>query len=162
MNMTSPSQRSIENIYGRILEAVFNPKKYSQDVVNMKGTLVDTTITVWEEVKRKLLPTPAKFHYVFTMRELSRVFQGIFTVANKPEYDVIKDCSKMKNKIGSQLFIVALWRHECVRVFEDKLINIKDKKTFHDVLDRVTKEKFKDALGYDEDQLMFEELFCDF
>ena len=89
MNMTSPSQRSIENIYGRILEAVFNPKKYSPDVVGMRNVLVDTTISVWEEVKRKLLPTPAKFHYVFTMRELSRVFQGIFTVANKPEYKVI-------------------------------------------------------------------------
>jgi len=29
INMTPPSTRSIENIYGRILEALFNPKKYS-------------------------------------------------------------------------------------------------------------------------------------
>lgn len=36
MNMTSPSQRSIENIYGRILEALFNPKSYSPEIIQMK------------------------------------------------------------------------------------------------------------------------------
>jgi dynein heavy chain len=74
LNMTSPSQRSIENIYGRILEALFNPKKYSAEVINMRPMLIDATITLWEQVKRRLLPTPAKFHYTFNIRELSRVF----------------------------------------------------------------------------------------
>jgi dynein heavy chain len=48
LNMTSPSQRSIENIYGRILEALFNPKKYGQEVINMRPLLIDATITLWE------------------------------------------------------------------------------------------------------------------
>jgi len=74
MNMTSPSQRSIENIYGKILEVLFNPKKYTAEIINMKGLLIDATITLWEQIKRRLLPTPAKFHYIFNIRELSRVF----------------------------------------------------------------------------------------
>jgi len=91
INMTPPSTRSIENIYGRILEVLFNPKKYSNEVINMKTYLVDATISIWDAVKKRLLPTPQKFHYVFTIRELARVFQGICTVAAKPEYKVIKD-----------------------------------------------------------------------
>ena len=81
INMTPPSQKSIENIYGRILEVLFNPKKYSYEVTQMRVPLIDATITIWDAVKRRLLPSPAKFHYTFTIRELARVFQGICKVA---------------------------------------------------------------------------------
>ena len=74
LNMTLPSQKSIENIYGKILSILFNPKKYTAEVLNMQGILIDTTIALWESVRKRLLPTPAKFHYVFNIRELSRVF----------------------------------------------------------------------------------------
>lgn len=89
INMTPPSQKSVENIYGKILEAIFNPKKYNPEVINMRPLLIDATIAIWESTKKRLLPTPAKFHYTFTLRELARVFGGIFTVANKPEHKVI-------------------------------------------------------------------------
>jgi hypothetical protein len=39
------------------------------------------TITLWNKVQAKMLPTPAKFHYLFNMRELSKVFQGITLAA---------------------------------------------------------------------------------
>jgi dynein heavy chain len=35
------------------------------------------TVTLWNKIQAKMLPTPAKFHYLFNMRELSKVFQGI-------------------------------------------------------------------------------------
>jgi dynein heavy chain len=162
INMTPPSQRAVENIYGKILEAIFNPKKYSQEVIGMRPFLIDATITVWDAVKRRLLPTPAKFHYNFTLRELARVFGGIFVVASKPEFGVIKDCLNIKEKIRPELFLISLWRHECDRTFVDKLINYADKKTFKDMLDRVTKEKFRDSLGFEDEQLMTDNIFCDF
>mmetsp|Transcript_44445 Transcript_44445/g.32531 ORF Transcript_44445/g.32531 Transcript_44445/m.32531 type:complete len:170 (-) Transcript_44445:605-1114(-) len=68
----------------------------------------------------------------------------------------------MKEKVKSEFFLLALWRHECERVFEDKLINYNDKKRFHDMMDRVTKDKFRDVLGVDDDQLMTSQLFADF
>ena len=117
----------------------------------MKSFLIDATITVWDAVKRRLLPTPAKFHYNFTLRELARVFGGIFVVASKPEFGVIKDCLNMKEKMRPELFLISLWRHECERTFIDKLINYPDKKTFKDMLDRVTKEKFRDSLGFEDE-----------
>ena len=82
-NMTSPSVKSIENIYGRILTLLFNPRKFKEDVLSAKDILTDATITLWDLVRKKLLPTPTKFHYVFNIRELSRVFQGIAGVAKR-------------------------------------------------------------------------------
>lgn len=74
INMTPPSNKAVGDIYGSVLGALFNPKKYTQDVINMKTLLIDATIAVWETVGKRLLPTPAKFHYLFTIRELARVF----------------------------------------------------------------------------------------
>lgn len=162
INMTPPSQKAIEDIYGRILTILFNPKRYSAEVVAMKTHLIDATISIWDMVKRRLLPTPAKFHYTFTIRELARVFQGICGVAQKHEYKVIEKCSNIKEKIRSELFLIALWRHECDRTFIDKLTNNPDKKIFSDMLDRVTKEKFRDSLGFEDDQLMTNYFFADF
>lgn len=44
----------------------------------------------------------------------------------------------------SELFLIALWRHECDRTFVDKLTTNGDKKIFSDMLDKITKEKFRD------------------
>jgi len=164
INMTPPSVRSIENIYGKILEALFNPKKYAAcpEVVQMKGYLVDATIAIWDAVKKRLLPTPAKFHYTFTIRELASVFSGICTVASQPQYKVIQNGSAIKTKMRSELFLIALWRHECDRTFIDKLISNGDKKVFSELLDRITKEKFRDSLDFSDEQLMTNYLFADF
>jgi dynein heavy chain, axonemal len=162
MNMTLPSQRSIENIYGKILEQLFHPKRYAPEVIAMRAPLIDATIALWTTVKNRLLPTPAKFHYTFNIRELSRVFQGICAVAAKHEYEVIKKCLYIKEKIRQEQFLIGLWRHECERVFEDKLISNADKKIFHDILDKTTKERFKDSLGLEDEQLLTSYLFADF
>ena len=70
--------------------------------------------------------------------------------------------SKLKEKPTPQLFLIGLWRHEAQRTFVDKLSNMPDKKTFDDILNKVTKERFRDSLGYEDEQLMTDYLFADF
>ncbi len=93
-----------------------NPFKVVE-VWNAARKLVEMTVIVWNKVKAKMLPTPAKFHYIFNLRDLSRVFQGIFMC---PVADVLK----------TEGDIYALWKHEAHRVFADRLINMQDKEWF--------------------------------
>ena len=158
-NCVPPSQRSVDNIYGTILKALFNPKKYG-DVINAINTLTDATISVWNTIKRTLLPTPAKFHYIFNMRELSRVFQGCVRTVENPKFKVIHNSV---NKLKSDMFVVGLWRHECLRVFQDKLTNEADKQTFAGILDKFSVEKFKDVVNHqNEEELHVNLMFANF
>jgi dynein heavy chain len=113
-NMVLPSQTSVENIYGSIMKAKFTVKSGAKSaVIECSKHLTGATIDVWDQVKSKLLPTPSRFHYLFNMRELSRVFQGIMECP----VDCIKD----------EAALVALWKHETTRVFADKLSRQIDK-----------------------------------
>jgi len=123
MNMTTPSQRSVENIYGAILTHLFNPKKYSGNIIAMRPFLIDATIGIWDAVRRRLLPTPTKFHYSFNIRDLARIFGGICRVVQQHQYKVIQTSTQMREKVSPELFLIILWRHESARTFVDKLIN---------------------------------------
>ena len=76
-----------------------------------------------------MLPTPSKFHYIFNLRDLSRVFQGLFMC---PAPDVIK----------TEEDLLALWMYECLRVFADRLVNKEDKAWLDDVVSATIRKSF--------------------
>ena len=55
------------------MQGRFDPDFYEKEVVDVAAKLVPMTIALWNKVQGKMLPTPAKFHYLFNMRELSKV-----------------------------------------------------------------------------------------
>lgn len=63
-----------------------------------------------------MLPTPAKFHYVFNLRDLSRIWQGMLTIQGL-------ECQTIST-------ILKLWRHECIRVIADRFTNSTDREWF--------------------------------
>ena len=112
-----PSLGAINNIFGSIMEGRLSTKSpfhaVSAQVAAAVSKLTEATIELWQRTSNKMLPTPAKFHYSWNMREISRVFGGMFMA----DRSVITD----------EIYLINLWRHECERVFSDKLINATDK-----------------------------------
>eukprot|EP00762_Andalucia_godoyi_P004467 ANDGO_08124.mRNA.1 Dynein gamma chain len=106
-NVTLPSTVSVERIYGAMSAGHFCAERgFAAPVVEAAKLLPRFTRVLWEATKKKMLPTPAKFHYIFNLRDLSRTFQGIL----KSEHDVIK----------TKTDLFRLWRHECERVLPDR------------------------------------------
>jgi len=51
-----------------------------EDFEKLSGELVKATMNVYKQAIASLLPTPAKSHYIFNLRDFSRVVVGICLV----------------------------------------------------------------------------------
>ncbi|XP_036671579.3 dynein axonemal heavy chain 3 isoform X3 [Drosophila suzukii] len=88
-------------------------KGYPEKVALLSRGLSEAMVSVYREAIRSFLPTPAKSHYSFSLRDITRVFQGIVMVPPKRMPD--------PEKLGR------LWAHETYRVFYDRLVDQKDR-----------------------------------
>ena len=61
----------------------------NSSLVQFYDQLTLTTISVFHTISAELLPTPAKSHYTFNLRDLSKVFQGIL-MADAAKTEVLK------------------------------------------------------------------------
>lgn len=78
---------SLVKIFGSILEWYFInlPQSLPPVITKLKDTIVSSTIELYNKVQtsKELLPTPAKSHYIYNLRDLSKVFQGITKASNR-------------------------------------------------------------------------------
>ena len=56
----------------------------ARDVAGAAPQAVTATLEVYGTVCKDLLPTPAKSHYTFNLRDLAKVFQG--TLMGSPKF----------------------------------------------------------------------------
>eukprot|EP00003_Mantamonas_plastica_P000096 TRINITY_DN1008_c0_g2_i7.p1 TRINITY_DN1008_c0_g2~~TRINITY_DN1008_c0_g2_i7.p1 ORF type:complete len:3819 (+),score=1555.84 TRINITY_DN1008_c0_g2_i7:2346-13802(+) len=116
-NCTMPEDASIDRINGLILEGFFSGERGFNNIVQDTVTkLAVMTRRLWQNVKGEYLSKPDTFHYVFNLRDMSRVAEGLLNVT--PEV--------VKSEDG----LFSLWWHECCRVFQDRFTNEADIERF--------------------------------
>lgn len=115
--MNLPDNDSIDKIFRAVGEGHYNVKRgFVPSVRNLVKKLIPLTRLLWLSTRNKLLPTPAKFHYVFSLRDLSRIWQGMI--------------STLSTVILGENTLIQLWKHECTRVFSDRFTIEADKEWF--------------------------------
>eukprot|EP00961_Rhodomonas_salina_P154652 2083222-Rhodomonas_salina.1 len=134
LNISPPSQGVLKVIFSSILEGHLGD--FANDVKLLCKSSVDASIEIYEKISAEMLPTPAKSHYTFNLRDLSKVFQGILSC-------------KVMNCPNAQVF-AKLWTHENQRVFQDRLINTEDKDIFARWLHELLKRKFSMDWDFEE------------
>ncbi|RYE83177.1 MAG: hypothetical protein EOO65_04375, partial [Methanosarcinales archaeon] len=157
-NMVLPSLASIDDMYGQMLRGRFSEREFSAQLIQTAAKLTSATIELWRRTKAKMLPTPAKFHYVFNLRELSRVFQGVLLTPK----EVVKTGGQQSPSADQSLNLLRLWKHECARVFEDKLTNNADKTWYQHAVEEVIASAYaQPTAAAVKDEFFFVDFFRD-
>ncbi|XP_043967273.1 dynein axonemal heavy chain 10 [Gambusia affinis] len=122
-----PSLESLRLIYASILKG--HTKQFEDAIQKVCDKVTDCTLELYNLIIKDLPPTPSKFHYIFNLRDLSRVYNGM--VLTKPEIFV------------TVTQFVRVWRNECLRIFHDRLIDETDKTLVQGHIKNLVEEHFK-------------------
>uniref|UniRef100_A0A8D0L4V2 Dynein axonemal heavy chain 11 n=1 Tax=Sphenodon punctatus TaxID=8508 RepID=A0A8D0L4V2_SPHPU len=72
-----PSADALNTIYSKILDFHFQRHPFNPLVLKSSPAVVQAAIWLHQTMVQNFLPTAIKFHYIFNLRDLSNVFQGI-------------------------------------------------------------------------------------
>ncbi|KAJ1332384.1 hypothetical protein BSLG_008688 [Batrachochytrium salamandrivorans] len=127
INITFPNDFSLFQIYSSIIEG--HTAIFSEDVQRAVSKLTPMTLKLYADISKTLMPTPSKFHYIFNLRDISRIYEGILMAA--PDYfDHGKQFSR-------------LWRNEAMRVFYDRLVTDSDREFVSKLINTLVLDNFE-------------------
>ncbi|XP_062273833.1 dynein axonemal heavy chain 10 [Scomber scombrus] len=122
-----PAVESLHLIYASIIKGHTTPFEDSIRKVCDKVTIC--TLELYNSIIKDLPPTPSKFHYIFNLRDLSRVYNGL--ILTQPD------------RFLTVTQFVRVWRNECLRIFHDRLIDETDKALVQGHIKNLIDEHFK-------------------
>ncbi|XP_069502374.1 dynein axonemal heavy chain 2 [Ambystoma mexicanum] len=114
INMTFPTESQIKRIFGTMINQKL--QDFEEEVKPIGNIVTQATVDAYNAFIQRFLPTPAKIHYLFNLRDISKVFQGMLR-AKRDFHD-------------TKAAITRLWIHECFRVFSDRLVDNNDMEVF--------------------------------
>ena len=126
----------MSTIFSRILEWHFSVKNaFDGDFNKLIKPMIQGTLRIFHWAENTLLPTPSKSHYLFNLRNFSRVIQGV--------------CPSTPLSVAASADIKQLWVHEVLRVYYDRLVD----ETDHQIMFEQLRETVKTDFNTDSDKL---------
>ncbi|KFP76630.1 Dynein heavy chain 7, axonemal, partial [Apaloderma vittatum] len=125
------SDETMVRIFSTIVAFYLRASEFSTEFLTVGNQIVNATLEVYKEAIKNLLPTPAKSHYTFNLRDFSRVIHGCLLIKRK----------SVESKHG----MIRLFVHEVFRVFYDRLVEDNDRAWLFTLMKDIVKEHFKEA-----------------
>lgn len=75
--MPQASPQILAKIFSSMLDGFLKANNYSEGVTACSLPIIDSSIEIYSKISEELRATPAKFHYMFNLRDVSKIIQGI-------------------------------------------------------------------------------------
>jgi dynein heavy chain len=133
INTMFPSDSQVVRIFDAILMTKFTD--FDNEIRQLSPNIALATLNVYKTVSSDFLATPEKFHYLFNIRDVAKVIQGILMAG--------------RSTIQTPEGMIRLWVHECQRVFADRFVRTKsnDEGKFFEILAAKSNECFQKDLS---------------
>lgn len=112
VDATMPPADSIEAILSAQVKNLLSPANGFSGALasdELATSMAKASVAVFNFVAATFKPTPVEFHYIFTLKDLSRLFAGLCLAANP-------------TRLASVAHVAALLTHELLRTFGDRLV----------------------------------------
>uniref|UniRef100_A0A182IR22 AAA+ ATPase domain-containing protein n=1 Tax=Anopheles atroparvus TaxID=41427 RepID=A0A182IR22_ANOAO len=126
INILFPNDDTLHHIYISILKG--HLQSFAGELSEHAHKLINITLALFKTLVTKLPPTPSKFHYIFNMKDLSRIFAGMLQI--HPSF------------FKETRHLVRVWRNEFSRVICDRLINEHDQQFLVEQISEQIMEQF--------------------
>lgn len=131
-NILFPEEESIHTIYAQIFADAYKAFPFYEE--HLSSAITDMTLSLYQNLVTSLPATPAKFHYIFNLRDLSRVYEGL--------------CRATPEKFPTVDSVIRLWRNEIIRVFIDRMSDLQDKTFVNSLLEEKINRTFPGSKEY--------------
>ncbi len=128
VSFTNFDDDTLKRIFNTILHWYFGNNGFPADIVKLENKLVTGTLEIYQKAIEELRPTPMKSHYLFNLRDFSKVILGI--------------CMSDKDRVNEVDQMTRLWMHEVWRVFADRLVSDEDKLLLFEHIKEIVRKTF--------------------
>uniref|UniRef100_A0A803Y1U1 Dynein axonemal heavy chain 12 n=1 Tax=Meleagris gallopavo TaxID=9103 RepID=A0A803Y1U1_MELGA len=129
--INSFSDETMLRIFSTVVTFYLRSQEFPPEFFSIGNQIVTATLEMYKKAIKNLLPTPAKSHYTFNLRDFSRVIHGCLLIK--------------RSSVESKQTMIRLFVHEVFRVFYDRLVEDSDRAWLFNLMKDIVKEHFKEA-----------------
>ncbi|XP_059612585.1 dynein axonemal heavy chain 7 [Phlebotomus argentipes] len=127
------SDESLSRIFSALLLNGLKARGHASDVISAVNPTVAATLNLYRTASKSLRPTPQKSHYIFNLRDISRVISG---------------CALLrKESVDNKKMFPKIWLHETMRTFCDRLTDSTDREWFFNEISTSVEEYFGEKIS---------------
>eukprot|EP00063_Salmo_salar_P015399 XP_013990234.1 PREDICTED: dynein heavy chain 12, axonemal isoform X3 [Salmo salar] len=124
------SDDTMVRIFSNVVAFYLRNNEFPPDYFTVGNQIVAATMEVYKKAMDNLLPTPAKSHYTFNLRDFSRVVQGCLLLK--------------KESLENKRTMIRLFVHEVFRVYYDRLVDDQDRAWLYLLMNDIVRDHFKE------------------